>query len=168
MLKRRPTQPFKLVCLTDPALDAIPEHAIEKYAATRNIDDLPLELCSEKPTVFHCWPMRPEDEHLMSDPDPNVLWTLFRKYVYQIENFDLNGVNPWDPSSGRSKMKDSARELFHPDEVHEVALAVQQWASRFDARPFSSVDIWRSERKKRALHGVQNAITETVNKTLSS
>jgi len=160
MLKRRLSKEFEVVSLADDALDALPEDAIEKYQLTRNLKDLPLENCTEKPTRFKCWPIKPEYEYLMGEVDMGSLWEIFRNHVCDISNMELEG-NPWEYGTRRC-LKSDARNQFSPDTVLEVAGVIIQSASRLDTRPFSMADTWRSERKKRMHLNAMNAVTEAA------
>ena len=167
MINLRCGDPFEIVLMGDPALDAVPLDRMKKYEATRDISALKLDEVSEKPTIFHAEPLRPEYEHMLDDARQDSLWNIFRHHVSRIENVDFGGRKIFEPGDHGPVIKDDARGVFPMDLVTEVAMVVRLKASRFDSRPFFSLDTWQSGRKKRSSQSVADAARKAAERTLS-
>lgn len=167
MIKLRCNEPFQMVLISDPALDAVPLDRMKKYEETRDISVLKLDEISEKPTILHARPLRPEHEHMLDDGRQDSLWNIFRHHITRIENVDFGGRKIFEPGDHGPVIRDDARDVFPMDAVTEAALVIRLKASRFDSRPFFSLGTWRAERKRRNSQSASNAVTEAASATLS-
>jgi hypothetical protein len=158
---------MKIVSLHDPALLDCDREQLEKYAETRNLDDLDLTKCVEQPTIFVANPLQAKWEYLLDGSiGATDLWSVFRSHVVDVLNASemIKDFNLFEQSSGQKVIKDEAREiLFDPDTVAEVALVIVQAPSRFDKRPFTTQGTswlreWATAKARRALRAPTDGV----------
>jgi hypothetical protein len=158
---------MKIVSLHDQALLDCDREQLEKYAETRNLDDLDLTKCKEQPTIFVASPLQAKWEYLLDGSvGATDLWSVFRSHIIEVLNASemIKDFNLFEQSAGQKMMRDEAREqIFDPDTIAEVATVIIQAPSRFDKRPFVTLDTswlraWARAKSLRAL----NAPTEAA------
>lgn len=150
MIRKRLTDSRPVVSLQDPALFGLSRETLKKYELSRDMADLgDLSALSEKPTIFHCEPLRVEHEHYLDILDSAIMWRIFSVYVKRVENLD--GI-AWKESNGETRIDDACRDMIPRDTVVEISTCIIQAASKDGAAvPFSSRGISWEETRGQAL-----------------
>ncbi len=90
-LKRRPTDPFKLVFVHDEALDALPDKLLREWAdSDRDFDVIEeaVKGLKQKPTIFVCDPLRPMYDSLAVTGLVSDIKAIFAAHVREIIGID--------------------------------------------------------------------------------
>ena len=169
MIIVRPTEPFRVVCLSDPALDEVPAQKMIEYGARRDISILDLDKLTQQPTVFECDPLKPEYEHLAAgDMGPFEAWGIFSTHVRSIKPAPVE--IKYITRQGDKVIDPDAQKLISPRVYNEVANVIIQRADSDGADvPFSVQDTsWQTARTQRAaLRAMSARTTTTANETSS-
>lgn len=156
MLSQRITTARNVVSLFDPALDEISIKKRQLYAGSRDLADLgDLSVLSSKPTIFRCLSLTTafEDHRILflEENSANSAWIIFAFHVESVKNF------PEAPAriSERGQhdllhLPDSARELFGPEAILEVARVICEMPDRSSTSPFSVPPTWGQAQQKRS------------------
>jgi hypothetical protein len=142
MIRKRISEPFDVVCVGDPALQAVDYAAMREYSMTRDVACLEIDKLPEKPTVFTCAPLLCEHEHVLGNMDHAAMWFLFSRYVTKIKNSDFDVDLKYVTERDKTRISDDCRKLFPIDVVAEIASVIIERASGRDGEniPFSQPD----------------------------
>jgi len=152
----RSFKPFDLIVSFDSALDAVPEHLVQQYVETHDIEVLELDKHPCNPTVFSCSHLTPEDDYLVGqfvDATTHLSSAreLVKRHVHGVKNLTFDGLqNPFQPGTGgRLHLKEEAVNQLPTNVVTEISSVLIQLTNGADYRPFSSGGIWLRERNRR-------------------
>lgn len=162
----RPNQPIDVVVSTDPALDEVSYTDMAKYFNSRNLDDLPMDKLSAKPTIYHCKPLQTKYEDFAEEPTAMQRWMIFATHCDRVSN-------PWPglaenfektKTHGETVLADGLREIIPRSVVKEVVDVIIQAADCDGVTlPFAQPDTsWQGGRMRRAVHLVTSVSTDTA------
>lgn len=146
MLRKRLTEPRRIVSMYDPAMKQIDMQRRLLYQSTRNIEDLgDISALSEPFTICTVAALLPRHQHLQGFP-----YLLFAKYCSKIENAHFT-ESAFEENDGWVSMKKEFAEELGSDDVVDMAGAILQMASvDGTVSPFSLADTAWQDRIREA------------------
>ena len=168
MLKRKLIDSLKVVSMMDSALDDIPERTLNEYQLSRDLDILELDKLQDKPTIFHCLPLKRNYSDTAQQGSMSALFRIFCNHVSRIDNFE--GSLHWDTRGDEQKLMvdDDNWNTIGAEVIAEVAKVIIEASCRDgDHVPFSQPDTSSGERRIRSrwLHALKEESAARMEKT---